>query len=167
MGYRCGPGGSDKLHPAPLGRSDPDLMFSTAYRSINIISVRYIQDAYNIQTCKFEISSIKHQQTLAQIMLACAVWHTIAARNCRKTIKLSMESSSRPPADVKTKRVRPTVGRRSESRRDVDVCPPSVPGRNLDIFRSITSILVLFFCACSPDLAKAPVEVLFKNSSFV
>ena len=34
---RFGPGGSDKLIPAPLRRSDPDLKFSIAYRIISSI----------------------------------------------------------------------------------------------------------------------------------
>ena len=34
---RFGPGGGDKLHPAPLGRSDLDLIFFTDYRSIATI----------------------------------------------------------------------------------------------------------------------------------
>ena len=102
-------------------------------------------------------------ETPDQIMLPCAVWHTVATRYCTKTIKPSVESSSRPPADVpappltttatrmtKTNRARPTGRRRSESRSKVDVCPPTVPVRNLNIFRYRTLIWVLFFVYTLP-----------------
>ena len=85
----------------------------------------------------------------AHIMLPCAVWHTVAARHRTKTIKISMESSTRSTDDAHNEpHPSPTARMRSGSRRDVDVRPTTVPGRNLDIFRYRTSIWVLFFFVC-------------------
>ena len=55
---------------------------------------------------------------------------------------------------MRTKKARPKVRRRSEIRRDVDVCPPTVPGRNLDIFRHRTSIWGLIFCVRTPQTVR-------------
>ena len=45
----------------------------------------------------------QHQDTGSQIMLPCAVWHTVAARHRTKTTNASVESLSRPPDDAHNK----------------------------------------------------------------
>ena len=99
-------------------------------------------------------------------MLPCAVWHTVADGHLTKTIKPSVESSSRPTDDAHNRpHPWPTTRRRSESRRDMDVCPPTVPIRNLDIFRSRTSIWVLSFCVRATQNVRRHLANFFLKKS--
>ena len=108
----------------------------------------------NTETQAQIMLQIKHRD-IGSCHVAYAVWHTVAARHTTKTIKPSVESSSRPTDDAHNRpHPWPTTRRRSESRRDMDVCPPTVPIRNLDIFWSRTSIWVLLFCVRAPQTVR-------------
>ena len=132
------------------------------YRNMRIRYIVYQTPRHRLRSC-----CQSNTKTPAHIMLPCAVCHNVDTRHRKKTIKPSVESLLHPPDDVlaspltttatrmtKAKRARPTVRRKSESRRNVDVCPRTVPNRNLDTFRSRTSIWVLIFCLRAPQIVR-------------
>ena len=118
-------------------------------------------------------------KTPAQIMLPCAVWHTVAARNRTKTIKPSLERSPRPPADV-------PVPRRLQHRRGwrrlkgigrrwgggviagaTWMCVPLLYLDGISMFFNLELQFEFYFlCARSPYRVEAPGKVSLKRSSF-
>ena len=58
------------------------------------------------------------------------------------------------------------MSRRNDIRRDVDVCAPTVPCHNLEIFDLELQFELYFLCARSPDRAEAPGEVSFEKVKF-
>ena len=99
-------------------------------------------------------------------MLPCAVWHTVAARHRMKTIKPSVERSSRPPADAHNKPYPwPNIYEWEQAQRRC--VPPYCTWSEYWYFSiynfNLSSILLW---TCTLNLAEAPVGVYFEKVKF-